>query len=112
MQSDVTLEYENKILIIDAKFYSKNTLKHYEKNIHHSGNLYQIFTYVKNKEMELKEKQYEVSGMLLYAKTNDSIQPDSDYVMSGNKISIKTLDMNQEFENIKRQLDAIVFEYF
>lgn len=112
MQSDVTLEYENKILIIDAKFYSKNTLKHYEKNIHHSGNLYQIFTYVKNKEIELKEKQYEVSGMLLYAKTNDSIQPDSDYVMSGNKISIKTLDPNQEFENIKRQLDAIVFEYF
>ena len=33
MKTDVTLEYENKILIIDAKFYKKNTVKYYEKNI-------------------------------------------------------------------------------
>ena len=53
----------------------------------------------------------EVSGMLLYAKTNAEIQPDSDYVMSGNMISVKTLDLNQEFGVIKEQLDAIVNEY-
>lgn len=49
--------------------------------------------------------------MLLYARTNESIQPDSDYVMSGNKISVKTLGMNQEFEVIKSQLDAIIVNY-
>ena len=54
----------------------------------------------------------EVSGMLLYAKTSQSIQPDSDYVMSGNKISVKTLDLNQEFTVIKEQLDAVVYDYF
>lgn len=47
--------------------------------------------------------------MLLYAKTNESIQPDSDYVMSGNKISVKTLDLNQEFGEIQKQLDDIAF---
>lgn len=112
MQTDVTLEHENKILIIDAKFYSTNTSQNYGKNIHHSDNLYQIFTYVKNKEVEMQGKDMEISGMLIYARTNESIQPDSDYVMSGNNISVKTLDLNQDFEIIKKQLDDIVYEYF
>ena len=111
MQTDVTLEHENKILIIDAKFYSSNTSQNYGKNIHRTGNLYQIFTYVKNKEVEMQGKDIEVSGMLLYARTIDIIQPDSDYVMSGNRISVKTIDLNQEFNVIKDQLDFIVSEY-
>ena len=32
MKTDVTLEYEDKILIIDAKFYSHNTLENFGKN--------------------------------------------------------------------------------
>ena len=70
--------------------------------------LYQIFTYVKNKEVEVDN---EVSGMLLYARTRDNIQPDHYYMMSGNKISVKTLDLNQDFEKIKKQLDSIVEDY-
>ncbi|WP_458452993.1 5-methylcytosine-specific restriction endonuclease system specificity protein McrC [Methanobrevibacter sp.] len=112
MKTDVTLEFENKILIIDAKFYSRNTSENYGKDIHHAGNLYQIFAYVKNKDIELQGNGYEINGMLLYAMTNKSIQPDSDYVMSGNKISVKTLNLNQEFRLIKEQLDSIVFHYF
>ncbi len=108
MKTDVTLEYENRILIIDAKFYKSNTSENYGKKIHHTNNLYQIFTYVKNKEVEVKGNGIEVSGMLLYAMTNERIQPDSDYVMSGNKISVKTLDLNQDFAIIKQQLDNIV----
>ncbi len=111
MKTDVTLEYENKILILDAKFYKHNTSENYGKNIHHTNNLYQIFTYVKNKEIELKENNAEISGMLLYAMTNENIQPDSDYVMSGNKISVKTLDLNQDFEMIKQQLDKIATDF-
>ena len=111
MQTDVTLEYEEKVLIIDAKFYTRNTSQNFGKDIHHSGNLYQIFTYVKNKEKELQGKPHEVSGMLLYARTNEIVQPDSDYVMSGNKISVKNLDLNQDFEIIKNQLDKIVEDY-
>lgn len=112
MKTDVTLEYGNKILIIDAKFYTQNTSENYGKNIHHTSNLYQIFTYVKNKALEMEGKDVEVNGMLLYARTTDRIQPDSDYVMSGNKISVKTLDLNQEFILIKDFLDRIVENYF
>ena len=112
MLSDVTLEYENKILIIDAKFYSHNLVQNYGRDMHRTGNLYQIFTYVKNKQVEVQGNDIEVSGMLLYAETSSRIQPDSDYVMSGNKISVKTLDLNQEFSVIKNRLDSIVFEHF
>ncbi len=111
MKTDVTLEYGNMILIIDAKFYKDNLAENYGRNIHRSGNLYQIFTYVKNKEVELQGKDVEVSGMLLYARTNANIQPDSDYVMSGSNISVKSLDLNQKFIEIKNQLDTIVEDY-
>ena len=50
--------------------------------------------------------------MLLYAKTEAQIQPDADYQMSGNTISVKTLDLNQPFINIKKQLDDIIKKYF
>lgn len=50
--------------------------------------------------------------MLLYAATDEAIQPDSSYVMSGNRISAKTLDLNQPFEKIAEQLNSIVCENF
>ena len=108
MQTDITLEYDDKILIIDAKYYSKSMQSYYDTKTIHSHNLYQIFTYVKNKEAEVDD---EVSGMLLYARTREDVQPDHDYSMSGNRISVKTLDLNQDFDVIKKQLDNIVESY-
>ncbi|WP_408893337.1 hypothetical protein [Methanobrevibacter gottschalkii] len=49
--------------------------------------------------------------MLLYSRTNENIQPDSDYMMSGNKISMKTPDPNHDFEMIKQQLDKIATDF-
>ena len=109
MQSDIMLEYLDKILIIDAKYY-KNTLQsYYDVNTIHSGNLYQVFTYVKNKQIEVPD--IEVSGMLLYARTDEELLPNNTYKMSGNSISVKTLDLNQDFNLIKKQLDEIAFDY-
>ena len=49
----------------------------------------------------------EVSGMLLYARTDEVIQPDNTYMMSGNKISVRTLDLDREFRDIAKQLNGI-----
>lgn len=108
MQTDITLEKDNTVLIIDAKYYSHTTQVNFDKHSIHSNNLYQIFTYVKNRECQFGDEVHSVSGMLLYAKTDEEIQPDQDYQMSGNRISVKTLDLNVEFEKIKEQLDKIV----
>lgn len=112
MQSDITLFKGNRTLIIDAKYYAHNTQTQYDVHTLHSGNLYQIFTYVKNKDVEYGDAPHEVSGMLLYAKTDEQIQPDHVYHMSGNKISVRTLDLNCDFARIRLQLDSIVHQHF
>lgn len=112
MQSDIMLTKDDKILIIDAKYYTHTTQTQYDVHTLHSGNLYQIFTYVKNKDTEFGDKPHTVSGMLLYAATDEAIQPDNSYQMSGNKISVKTLDLNRDFSEIASQLNAIVEEHF
>ena len=114
MHTDITLTRGRTVLIIDAKYYSHTTQQQFDKQSVHSGNLYQIFTYVKNKEAELAStrEQHSVSGMLLYAKTDEEIQPDGVYQMSGNQISVRTLDLNQPFETIRTQLDSIVEAHF
>ena len=78
----------------------------------HSGNLYQIFTYVKDKDTEFGDEPHRVSGMLLYAATDKAIQPDNSYHMSGNQISVRTLDLNRDFSEIAAQLSAIVDKHF
>ena len=112
MQSDITLSKGNRTLIIDAKYYAHNTQTQYNVHTMHSGNLYQIFTYVKNRDAEYGDTPHEVSGMLLYAKTDEQIQPDHVYHMSGNKISVRTLDLNCEFAKIAEQLNSIVNSHF
>lgn len=112
MQSDIMLTRGNEVLIIDAKYYTHTTQSYHVVHTLHSGNLHQIFTYVKNKDAGFGNEPHRVSGMLLYAATDEAIQPDSSYQMSGNKISVKTLDLNRNFSEIAAQLNGIVREHF
>lgn len=112
MQTDIMLTKDEKILIIDAKYYAHTTQRRYDKNTVHSRNLYQIFTYVKNKEAELTGQPHEVAGMLLYARTDEEIYPEIEYQMSGNHIGVRTLNLNGDFNMIKYQLDEIAKKFF
>ena len=111
MQSDITLSLGNKVLIIDAKYYSRTMQVQYDKHTLHSNNLYQVFTYVKNKEAQFRDEPHEVSGMLLYAQTDENIQPNNTYWMSGNKITVRTLNLDTEFSEISRQLNEIADDF-
>lgn len=108
MQSDIMLKCNNRTLIIDAKYYEHTTQSQYNTNTLHSSNLYQIFTYVKNLD---KDNTGNVSGMLLYARTDEIILPDNDYMMGGNSISVKTLNLDCDFVEIKKQLDEIAHNF-
>lgn len=112
MQSDIHLQKGNTVLIIDAKYYNHTTQVKYDNHTLHSNNMYQIFTYVKNCDYAFGEEDHKVSGMLLYAKTEEEIQPDNIYQMHGNQITVKTLDLNQKFDIIAKQLDNIVKSHF
>lgn len=112
MQSDIKLRHDNSVLIIDTKYYSSTTQFRFGSQSVHSGNLYQIFTYVKNEDASFGDEPREVSGMLLYARTQAGVQPQQSYQMSGNKISVSTLDLNNRFSEIAAQLDALADEHF
>ncbi len=112
MQSDIMLSYRDKTLIIDAKYYGSSLQQQYDKYSIISGNLYQIFTYVKNKEAELTGTEHErVVGMLLYAKTDAEVYPQNKYRMSGNDIEVRTLDLSGDFVAIREQLNLIAETY-
>ena len=112
MKTDITLTYGNDVLIIDAKYYDHIMQTLYDSQALHSGNLYQIFTYVKNKDASFKDAPHTVSGMLLYAGTEGEPQPDQKYRMSGNQITVTTLNLDQDFSDIAEKLNSIVDEHF
>ncbi len=108
MQTDITLQSkdEKKTLVIDAKYYTHNLYSQLGSEKISSSNMYQVFSYVKNLEARNKGDQ-QIAGMLLYAKTLDQLQPDDEYFISGNRIVVRTLDLNQDFDGIKKDLDLI-----
>lgn len=111
MHTDITIEFNNKVKIIDAKFYSNilsaRTFNGFEKEKINSNNWYQIYSYISNKKYELEKnnkkqnvnKNISVSGMLLYAQTNEEKFSDFEvdvYVM-GNRMQVKTIDFTKKF---------------
>ena len=96
-------------MCIRDRYYSSTMqyIERYGSRSLHSGHLYQIFTYVKNKD---RAQCGDVAGLLLYAKTGEAIVPNQTYSMSGNKIWVRTLDLGGDFSLIRRQLDAIAHQ--
>lgn len=107
MCTDVTLTNGRQTLILDAKYYAHamQRQERFDSSSVHSGNLYQMYTYVKNRDAA---RTGEVSGLLLYARTEKGENPDFDYLIAGNRISVKTLDLNVNWSDIRRQLDGFV----
>ena len=75
----------------------------------HSNNLYHIYTYVKNLD---KAKTGNVSGLLLYITTDEMMLPCKKYKIDGNIISLQTLNLDCDFDEIRVQLNKIVEEIF
>lgn len=111
MITDITLKDKKngRILIMDAKYYSQQMQSNFDYQTFRNGNLYQLFTYVKNMDTN---HDGSVSGVLMYAKTSEEIQPTNSFLMDGNKLSVKNLDLNVSFEEIEAQLELVIDECF
>ena len=112
MRTDITLrdrKNQQRVHIIDTKYYSRQMQYRFDKPTYHNQNIYQIFAYVKNEDVM---GSGDVSGMLLYAKTDEDIDADGQTELGGNIFSVRTLNLNQSFSEIAEQLDQIVMDYF
>lgn len=106
LQTDIYLTIGERTLIIDTKYYSKTMQVNYDKHTVHSHNQNQILTYVLNHDRDHCGK---TDGMLLYAKTQEEFQPDGQMKWhDGNMIYYRNLDLSQDFEDIKRQLESLI----
>ena len=106
MQTDILLNIGKRTLIIDTKYYAQSMQKRFDKTTIHSHNFFQILAYVNQYD---RDHQGNVDGMLLYAKTQEEIVPDGQMKQrDGNTIYFKTLDLNSDFETIKKRLDSFI----
>lgn len=117
MQTDITLRHGEKVLIIDAKFYSNILVTSHNstsKKIR-SSHLYQIFSYVKNLEAEELEKgnQSNVEGMLLYALTDEDSQFSDKMTVSimGNQVHVATLNLAGDWSEVVSKLEKIADDF-
>lgn len=111
MHTDITLRSGEKTLIIDAKYYgtSLQTRTDISRQTLRSAHLYQVYAYVKNYDVNHTGN---VSGLLLYAKTNEERYPNNDYLMDKNRIGARALDLSLSWGEIVKQLEELVEEYF
>ncbi|MDO5849442.1 MAG: hypothetical protein Q4P18_07895 [Methanobrevibacter sp.] len=100
MRTDIVLETNDSQLIIDTKFYKSIFSNFHEIEKINSSNLYQITNYISNSDFE-----GEIQGMLLYASLGKDI--DYQYRINNHNIYIKTLDLNQNWEEIEKRLKEI-----
>ena len=102
MSADTVIASNEVILIIDTKFYSKSlqSNRFSDNQTVISGNLYQIFAYVKNEANWAHDK--EVRGMLLYPQVDAPLK--KAYNINGNNFYVQTIDLNQEFRFIRQDL--------
>jgi 5-methylcytosine-specific restriction enzyme subunit McrC len=101
MKTDVCIKGPGRAIILDAKFYAE-ALKSgpYGSPKLQSGNLYQLFTYLRQKSGEAGWENAE--GILLYPRTNRDFC--AEFITHGHRIRALTLDLFQPWETIRRQL--------
>ncbi len=108
MRTDIVLRHKvnkNRVIIIDTKFYKeKNILSRYkDSKSFNASNLYQITSYITNMKNQ-EGKNVNLEGILLYAQNSNDIILNEKYNWMDHKVTIKTLNLNQEWKNIEEDL--------
>lgn len=104
LNTDIVLEHDKRLLIIDAKCYGQILKTHYQHEALSPSNVNQIHMYVSTAAYNT---DLEVSGMLLYAKTkNECIEPQT-WTTTGFRYFFEVLDLDRPFAEISFDLDTI-----
>ena len=104
MQTDISLMSDTRKIIIDCKFTPEATQTHYEAETLRSAHLFQIFAYLENQPDE--RFRHSCEGMLLYPTVNKALT--ASYTDHGRVITIRTINLNQPWPGIHKDLLALV----
>ncbi len=105
MYTDIVLEEDDRIIVIDTKFYSKTMARREDIGSisFKSPNMYQIFAYMQHIP---NPENKEVEGMLLYPDVGDSIH--ANYRWEDQILTFKTVDLDKEWKNIEKELVDLI----
>lgn len=101
MKTDVSLTSDERYIVLDTKYYVNTLQTYYTSQTIHSGNLYQLFAYLKNLTI-MQANGREVEGVLLYPTVSKSL--DLEYRVQGHRVRVATLDLNTEWKQIRERL--------
>lgn len=104
MNTDVSLWSAERSIILDCKFY-KEAMKgwHGSEKIH-AGNLYQLYSYLRNAEHRAGWEQSE--GILLYPAVSDSFS--HEFEIEGHRIRVVSVDLDRPWTEIHRRLLEVI----
>ena len=99
MRTDITLQSETRRIIIDTKYYKTTLQSHHGTDKIHSSNIYQLMSYLTNDQVNSGQV---ASGMLLYPTVQQAV--DVSYTLLGHRVSIKTINLAQDWADIRENL--------
>jgi 5-methylcytosine-specific restriction enzyme subunit McrC len=101
MRLDVLLTSPGRIIIVDTKYTVASTQTYRDRESLRSGHLYQLFAYLRNAAATLGH----ADGVLLYPADGDA----RDYhdIVQGHAIRVATVDLSQEWSDIRKSILAI-----
>jgi len=105
MKTDISLTSPNRKIIIDTKYYAECLNEYYDKEKIISANLYQMYAYVKNAEVQ-GGSAINSEGLLLYPTV--SKEHSITNIIDNHKITIKTINLNQHWRLIRNDLLEII----
>lgn len=105
MEADIILESRNRRIIMDTKYYAKALTHHFGPAKLRSGNLYQLLTYLRNREAT-KPANAKHEGILLYPQVDEPVQ--AEVRLEGFRIQACTINLNQPWEKIHDDLLEIL----
>lgn len=102
MQTDISLEAEDRKIIVDCKYTPEATKTRYESEKLRSEHLFQLHAYLSN----LPEQKSRYEGILLYPEVDKPIA--AVFIGTGRTISIRTINLHQPWAAIHHDLLNLV----
>ena len=106
MKTDIRLEHGNQRIIIDTKFTEITTIGRFGKETFKSGNIYQLYAYLRSQERDHDPLSINSTGILLYPSLG--VDYDESGTVQGHRIRFATVNLAAETQTIRKQLLRIV----
>lgn len=105
MRTDISLTGRTRKIIVDAKYYKEAMVTRYDREKFRSSHWYQMVSYMSNLD-ERSHQGKSIDGILVYPTVEKSF--DQGYKGKNYTLSFKTLNLNDEWQNIHNRLVEIV----